>query len=148
MTSDIYVIEDDGILHFAKAIDAHIVADHRSHYTAPGNDRTPADNRVQGHSHAARIGKNGFDRRILLLPGAQRPALIVEVEDRRDGNQVHVLFVVGVDGPDVTPIERTIAVFILEIVGKDTIFREDARKDIPAEVVRGFGIFGIGDQDG
>ena len=78
------------------------------------------------------------------MPRTQRPFLIVEVEYRRHGNQVHVRFVVGVDRPDVTPIEGAIAVFVLEIVGKNAILREDARENITAEVVRGFGIFGVG----
>src|SRR4029077_6760854 len=71
-----------------------------------------------------------------------------QVENGRDRDEVHVGFVVGVEGADVAPIKRAIAVFVLEIVSKDPIFREDAREDIAAEVVRGFGIFGIGNQDG
>ena len=148
MAADIHVVVDDGILHFAEAIDAHVEADHGSLHTASGNDRAAADDGVQGHAHAVGISKNGFDRRVLLLPGAQRPAFIVEIEDRRHGNQVDIGFVVGVDGADVAPVKRAIAVFVLEIVGKDAIFREDAREDIAAEVVRGFGILGIGEQDG
>ena len=43
-------------------------------------------------------------RRQLRVVGEDRPLLVVEVEDRVDGDEVHVRVVVGVDRPDVAPV--------------------------------------------
>src|SRR5207253_3519650 len=62
MASDIHVVEDDGILHFAKAVDTHIVAEYGPLHAASGNDRACTHDRVQSHTHAVRIGKDGVGR--------------------------------------------------------------------------------------
>src|SRR6202167_2015611 len=83
--ADDHMIEDDALVHFAVAIDAHVEAENGFRDASAGNNGARADNGIQSNAHARRIGENEFRRRVLLLPSVQRPAFIVEVEDRRDG---------------------------------------------------------------
>ena len=48
---------------------------------------------------------------------ADRPALIVEVEDGGDAGDVHVGFVVGLEGSHVAPVEGLLLVLVDEVVG-------------------------------
>jgi hypothetical protein len=75
------------------------------------------------------------------------PGLVVEVEDGRDRDQVHIGFVVGVHGADVAPVGGAGLVFVHEVVGEDAVLADDAGDDIAAEVVTGGGVFGIGDEN-
>ena len=86
-------------------------------------------------THARGIGENKFRGRILLLPSVQRPAFVVQVEDRRNGNQIHVGFVIGLDGADIAPVGFFFFIFIAEIVGEDAMLFDDARDDVLAEIV-------------
>ena len=90
--------------------------------------------------------KTVFTGRILLLPGAQRPGFVVKIEDGRNGNQVHVGFVIGLDGADVAPILRADFVLVDEVVGVDAVFRKNSRQDVAAEIVLRIRILGVGQQ--
>src|SRR6266513_2825988 len=46
------------------------------------------------------------------------------------------------------PIQSILAVFVDEVVGEDAVLRNDARKDVLAEIVMRLGILGIGKKDG
>ena len=122
MAPDVHVVEDDRVLHLAVAIDAHVVAQHRSLHAAARYDAARRNDRIDRHAHAIRIGEHEFHRRILLLPGAQRPALVVQVEDRRNRDQVHVRFVIRVERANVAPVMRLRLALVLEIVGVHPIF--------------------------
>src|SRR2546429_1469968 len=78
----VHVIIDDGIRHLAITVHAHVVTNHGCLHASAGDDRTAGHDRIQGHAHALGIGKHEFGGRILLLPGAQRPGFVVQVEDR------------------------------------------------------------------
>src|SRR5277367_3395034 len=146
--ADVDVVEDDALIEFAVAIDAHVEAEDGFGDASARNNRACADDGIERDTHAGGIGENEFGGRILLLPGVQRPALVIEVEDRGDGDQVHVGFVVGLDGADITPVGFFFFIFVAEIVGEDAMLFDDARDDVLAEIVFGGGIFGVGDQDG
>src|SRR6516164_8338475 len=135
MTPDIDVVVDDRSVNLAIAVYPHVVADDAAPHAAAGEDRTARHNRVEGHPHAILVGEYEFDGRILLLPTAQRPHLVVEIEDRRDAHEIHVGFVVGVDGADVPPVERFLAVLVNEVIGKDAMLGNDSRQDVLAEIV-------------
>src|SRR2546429_6087583 len=49
------------------------------------------------------------------LVRANRPRLIVQIEHRGNRHQIHVGFVVGLDGPYVPPVEGLLPIFIDEI---------------------------------
>src|SRR5260370_14372558 len=147
VAADVHVIVDDGLGDFGIAGDADIVADHGCLHTAAGNYRAAGDDGIEGRAHALRVSEDELCGRILVLPGAQRPGAVVQVEDRGDADQIHVGFVVGVDGAHVPPVQRILAVFIDEFVSDDAVFPNDARNDVLAEIMVGLGIFGIGKQD-
>ena len=81
-----------------------------------------------------------------MHPGAERPSLVIEIENGRNGNEIHVGFVVGLDSADVAPILRANLVLIDEVVGVDAVFREDARQDVAAKVMFRIGVLGVGQQ--
>src|SRR5580658_8391837 len=146
--TDVYVIKDDALIEFAVAVYAHGEAEDGLGDAAARNNRAGADDGIERDAHAGGIGENEFGGRILLLPGVQRPAFVVEVEDRRDGDQVHVGFVVGLDGADIAPVGFFLFIFVAKIVGEDAVLFDDARNDVFAEIMFGVGVFRVGDQDG
>src|SRR5712664_463797 len=148
VAADIHVIVDDGIRDFAVTVDADVVAEDGFLNAAAGDDRASGDDGIEGDAHALRIRKDKFRRRILVLPGAKRPRGIVQVENGRDADEIHVRFVVGVEGADVAPVESILGVLIDKVIGKDAVLRNDARKNVFAKVVAGLGILGVREKDG
>src|SRR5215469_1619084 len=148
VAADVDVIVDDRGGDFAVAVDADVVAEDRGLHAAAGEDGAVTDDGVKSDTHAVGIGKDKLRRGILLLPGAQRPGLVVEVEDRRNADEVHVGFVVGVESAHVAPVEGFFGVFVDEVIGEDAMLGDDARDDVLAEVVGGLGILRIGEERG
>src|SRR6267378_2003847 len=142
VAADIHVIVNDGIRDFTVTVDADVVADYGFLNAATGDDG------IEGDAHALRIGEDKFCRRILVLPGAERPGSVIKVEDGRDADEVHVRFVVGVEGADIAPVESVLSVFIDEVIGKDAVLRNDTRKNVLAKIVAGLGILGVREKDG
>ena len=68
------------------------------------DDDAGADHRVERLPDAARLVEHELGGRQRLVPGEDRPLVVVEVEDRLDRDQVHVRVVVGVERPDVAPV--------------------------------------------
>ena len=148
VTADVYVIVDDGVADFGIAVDADIVADDAVLSAATGEDGAARNNGIDGGSHTIRIGEDEFGRGIVLLPGAQGPVLVIKVEDGRDADEVHVGFVIGIDGANVSPVEGFFIVLIDKVVGEDAILRNDARKNVFTEIMGRLWIFGIGKKHG
>src|SRR5260370_6396746 len=119
VAADIHVVVDDGIRDFAVTVDADVVANHGFLNASAGDDRAAGHNGIEGDAHALRIGKDKFCRRILVLPGAQRPGSVVEVENGRHADEIHVGFVVGVERADIAPVESVLGAFTVKIVSKD-----------------------------
>jgi len=65
---------------------------------------------------AVLLGQYKFSGRLLFQAGTKRPLPIVEVKLRIDGYQIHVGFVVCIDGPDIAPITHALAVQVTEII--------------------------------
>jgi hypothetical protein len=148
VAANIDVIVDDGLADFAVAVDADVVADQAIPNPTAGKNGTTGDDGVEGNAHTVLVGKNEFRGGILMLPGAQGPVFVVEVEDRGNADKVHVGFVVGIDSADIAPVEGFATVLIDKVVGVDAMLGKDARKNVFAEIVGGFGIFGISEKDG
>ena len=74
---------------------------------------------------------------------ANRPLRIVEVEDRRDRDDIHVGIVKGFQRSHVAPVERFFFVLIYKIEGVDAVIVHHLGQNIFAEVVAGIGILGI-----
>src|SRR5271166_420189 len=66
---------------------------------------------------------------------------------RRHGNDIHVGFIVGLEGAYVAPIEGFFLIFVDEVVGEDAIVIHHLGENVFAEIVTGIGIFGIFQQD-
>src|SRR5712664_4354376 len=148
VAADIHVIVDDGIRDFAVTVDADVVAEDGFLNAAAGDDRASGDDGIEGDAHALRLRKDKFRRRILVLPGAKRPRGIVQVENGRDADEIHVRFVVGVEGADIAPVESVLGVLIHKVIGKDAVLGNDAGNNVFAKVVAGLGILGVRQEDG
>src|SRR5467141_2384415 len=148
VAADVHVVVDDGIQDIAVTVDADVVADDGFLNAAAGDDGASGDDGIESDAHALGIGKDKLGRRILVLPGTERPVLVIKIEDRRDADEVHVGFVIGVEGADVAPVEGVLGVFIDEVVGKDAVLRNASRKNVFAKIVAGLGILGVREEDG
>src|SRR6266849_779224 len=82
MAADVDVVIDDGFGDFAVAVDADIVADDAALNAPTGDDRSASDDGIESHAHALGIGEDEFRGRILMLPGAQRPIVVIQIEYR------------------------------------------------------------------
>jgi hypothetical protein len=80
--------------------------------------------------------------------GADRPVVIVEIEDGGNGDDIHVGFVVGLEGAYVAPVESFFLVFVDEVVGENAIVVDHLRKNVFAEVVAGGLVLGVFEEDG
>src|SRR5712691_1585824 len=148
VTADVHVVVDDGIQDIAVTVDADVVADDGFLNAAAGDDGASGDDGIESDAHALGIGKDKLGWRILVLPGTERPVLVIKIEDWRDADEVHVGFVIGVESADVAPVEGVLGVFIDEVVGKDAVLRNDARKNVLAKIVAGLGILGVREKNG
>jgi hypothetical protein len=63
------------------------------------------------------------------------PALVVEVEDRRNRAQVHVGVVVGVQGTHIAPVERLLLVLVHKAVGHHLLLAQQVGQNVVAEIV-------------
>src|SRR5216683_7540161 len=147
VAADVHVVVDDGIQDIAVTVDADVVADDGFLDATAGDDGASGDDGIERDAHALRIGEDKFGGRILVLPSAERPGGVVEVENGGYADEIHVGFVVGVEGADVAPVESVLGVFVDEVVGKDAVLGNDARKNVLAKVVAGLGILGVREED-
>src|SRR6266852_4494695 len=129
-------------------VDANVVTDEAIFDAASGEDGAAGDDGIESDAHAVGISEDEFGGRILRLVGTQRPLFVVKIEDRRDTDEIHVGFVIGVEGADIAPVKGFLAVFVDEVVGEDAVLGDDAGKNVFAEVVCGFGFLGIGEKGG
>src|SRR6266849_4351853 len=144
----VHVVVDDGIQDIAVTVDADVVADDGFLNAAAGDDGPSGDDGIESDAHALGIGKDKLGWRILVLPGTERPVLVIKIEDWRYADAVHVSVVKGVESADVAPVEGVLGVFIDEVVGKDAVLRNDARKNVLAKIVAGLGILGVREKNG
>src|SRR5229473_1873381 len=147
VAADIHVIVNDGIRDFTVTVDADVVAEYGFLNAAAGDDGATGDDGIECDAHALRIGEDKFRRRILVLPGAKRPGGVVQIENGRDADEIHVRFVVGIEGANIAPVESVLGVFVDEVIGKDAVLGNDARKNVLAKVVAGLGILGVREED-
>jgi hypothetical protein len=58
---------------------------------------------------------------------------VIEIEDRRDRNQIHVGFVVGFQRAHVSPVERFLLVFVDKVEGIHAVVAEHPGQNVVAE---------------
>ena len=83
---------------------------------------------------------------MVFLEAANRPILIVHVQQRIDVNQIHARFVVGIDRSDISPVGLTLVILVAERIREDAAVVDDGRNNIFAKIVAAGGIVGVFEQ--
>jgi len=148
VAADVDVREDYGGVDVGVGVDADILGENGVANDGSGDDGAGADDGVDGHAGAARLAEDELGGRVLVGARAHGPGFVVEVEGGGDAGDVHVGFVVGLQGADVAPVERFLLVFVDEVVGVHLVAAEETRQDVVAEVVFGVRVFGVLDEFG
>src|SRR5262249_9747665 len=117
VASYVDVGKNDAGFHFAVGIDAHIGREYAVTHKAPGENAAGADDGIDGHAGAPGFAEDELGRRILPLFRADGPVTVIQVEHRRDRDQVHVGVIVSLNGPHVAPVLRLLHVLVDEIEG-------------------------------
>src|SRR4029077_20494310 len=138
---DFHPVHDHGVFNLAITVNSNVTA----HYAVP--DHAAADNRSLSddgvHSRALAIGpfKNEFGRRIAKFWRSERPAPIVQIKRRIHRTEIHVCFVVGFDGSEITPVTRLLALLgrwdavFAEVVSVHVLVLDQGGQDVFAEVM-------------
>ena len=104
-------------------------------HVRPRYDAASGDHGVDRHAAPAVLIQHEFRGRMLRLVGPYRPLMIVDIQLRIEGDELHVRFVKGVDVAHVAPIILRARFDIVERVGKYAQPLDRRRDDIPPEVV-------------
>ena len=83
----------------------------------------------------ALFGEHELRRRKVGLIGADRPPLVVHVQQRIDRDQVHVGLEIGVQRAHVAPVGVLLAVLVAERKGEHAVRVDDRGNDVAAEIV-------------
>src|SRR5438105_4421781 len=136
--ADLHPGHQDRILHFTVTVYTHARGKNAVHHAAAGDDGPGADHGIHGDAHApAFLGEDEFGGRLLGDARADGPLLVVKVELGDHGGQVHIGFVIRIQGADVAPVANLLGVDIVEIVSDDAAAGEHAGDYIPAEIMAG-----------
>ena len=93
--------------------------------------------------HAAFRGENKLRGRQRRHGCAQRPFLVVQIEHRSHGDQIHIGFEVGFERTYVAPVDHVFLVLIHEIVGHHATPAHQLRQHVTPEIVRGAVVFRV-----
>ena len=85
--------------------------------TAPETMDPEARDGVDGHAGSSGLAEDELGGRVLVGTGAHGPVLVVEVEGGGDAGDVHIGFVVCLEGADIAPVEGLLLVLVDEVVG-------------------------------
>src|SRR5262245_15383777 len=138
VAADLHAFEENGIFDLGIAVDAHERAENAALHQAAGDDGTGADHAVHGTAGAvpfAAAAEDEFGWGEVGLEGADGPDFVIEVEERIDGDQVHVGFVIGVERAHVAPVGIGLASFVAKGKGVDLTVLNERRDDVAAKVV-------------
>ena len=103
------------------------------------HDRAGAQQAVVDERRLAARTTRDLRRRLRVVAGVHGPQVVVEVEHRHRGEQVHVRVVVGVDGADVSPVAALAVVLarhhvLGEVVDMRHTGRSQRRDDVATEI--------------
>src|SRR5271157_4696516 len=143
MPADVHVRKQDASVNLRIGVHAHIGREHAVAHRAAGDDAAHGHNGVVRLSRTPGIVEHELGRRILSHVGANRPSLIVNVEHWRHRNQVHVGLVIGLQRPDIAPVERFLPVLVDEVERVNLVLAHHARQDVVAEVVTRARLLGV-----
>src|SRR5580658_9054537 len=148
MAPDGDVGEQDGLIDFGVGIHADVWGEDGVPDQSAGDDAAIGDDGIECGALTIFLREDELGRRVLALVGADGPVVVVEVEDRGDGDDIHVGFVVGLERAHIAPVESFFLVLVEEVVGEDAIVADHLGQDVFAKVVAGGLILGIFEQDG
>src|SRR5208282_551011 len=104
VAADVAVVHDDAALHQGAGVDAYAASeDGVAHHTS-GKNASAGNDAIDGLAAAMGLVEGKLGGRIGVAGTAQWPLAIVEVELGLYGAQLHIGFVVGVDGADIAPV--------------------------------------------
>src|SRR5262245_27737571 len=148
VAADIDSFEEDRIFDMRIAVNADEWPEDTPLDEPARDNRAGADDAIHGPAGAVALAAAAEDelrRRQIGLKGADGPDFVVEVEQRIDGDEVHVGFVIGIERADVAPIGVVaFTVFIAEWEGEDLALFDQRGDDVAAKVVpaaRSRGVF-------
>src|SRR4029077_15580801 len=142
------VREQNGRVDFGIRIHANVRRKDRILDRTSGDDAAIRHDGVERGTHTILLREDEFGRRILALVSADGPLVVVEVEDRRHRDDIHVGFVIGLERAHVAPVERLFFIFVNEVVGEDAIVVDHLGQNVLAKVVAGVWILSILKQHG
>ena len=149
VAADVTVVHDDAAFHVGAGVDSDAAAENGIAYHATGKNASAGYNAVDGLATAMGIVKGELGGRIGVAGTPQRPLAIIKVEFRLDGTQVHVGFVVGVDGADIAPVGNGVFGLAgdavgLEVVSVDGGIAGEFGQNVLAEIVVTRGVIRVG----
>jgi hypothetical protein len=95
---NVAVVHDDAAFHQRAGVDAHTAAENRFADESAGKDAAARNDAVERLAAALLFIEDKFGGRIGIAGAADRPLAIVKVELGLDVVQIHVGFVIGLDG--------------------------------------------------
>ena len=137
MPPDVDTFEEDRILNLCEAVDTGVGSDDRADHVTTREDRTEADDavvRLAAPSTITRLVEHELRGRQIGVIGSDWPDVVVHIEQRIDGDEVHVGVEVGVERSHIAPIGVGLSVFVQEEMCKDAVRVDDGRNDISAEI--------------
>ncbi len=143
VAADVDPVHQNRFVDVGERVDPHPRMKDRPVDRPAGDDHAVRDQRVGRETDpvALLVGEDELRRRKLQVRRQDRPAVVVEVERRRDLDQVHRRGEVRLDRPDVAPVPPAHVVLprhhvLREVVRVDVHLRVHLRDDLLAEVVR------------
>lgn len=146
MSSYVDAVEEDAIGDIGVAMDADAGSEDASFDASTADDRTAADDAIEGHTGTIFItaaSENKFRGWEIGLKGTDGPGIVIEIEERIDTDEVHIGFVVGVEGTDISPIGILFAIFVFEGESKNALIANHRRDDVFAKVMLAGGFGGV-----
>ncbi len=106
--ADLHTREDNGLIQSAEGVDPHIGKEHRTQDERATDDGAPGKHGVDGHAVLAVSVLHELGGRSHVLTGPDGPVLIVDIQLRRDGSEIHIGLPEGVHGAHISPVGAAI----------------------------------------
>src|SRR5262249_35191722 len=96
------VRKQDALVNFTITVDPDVGREYGIHHSAAANNASTRNDGIHGNAHPlAFLSENKLGRGILALVGSNGPTFVIQVEVRRDSNQVNVGIVISSNGSHI-----------------------------------------------
>jgi len=149
MAPDVAIVHDDTALDEGAGMDTNAASENGLSNDAAGKNASTGDDAVQRLPTAVGLVENELGRRIRITCAAHRPVAVVKIEFGFDVVEVHIRFVVRLNGAHIPPIWNGIFSFTgnsvgLEIVRVYESIARKLRQNVLAEIMMTVEILCIG----